>query len=456
MKYKWVGFSLLIVSMFFLYSPSVRAVNCTDANCGTTYNCPNGFQTDRAGCKVCRCEPAVKTYKTWNFNAVIDCPAGKVLTQPVRFFSASWIEGQNLPNYFYWDYSGYTNDLTRTLTLKNYTTNDVLYFGMESNVMVAKKLYSGAIVQEALELSPTGTPGHIAIGYQKSFNPYTSMARYARESLPMGTYSIHFAIPEGYSSWCSNPPPTPTPIRLPTPIPPPPTGGCGNGCLSGEECYQPPMPPCPKGMACIQVMPNPYCRHTQTPDLTVLNGSITVDPVSQVIGKAVNVKFSLINQGLAAATSAEYSYTNQSGGTSTIGAGNTCSASTVLAPRASCVSSFDFTFPVVGTKTFAISIDPNNKVVESNETNNQFSKTVVITSVPITSSPTPIVDPCPKYKEGDANCDQKIDSADLDMFKMSFNGRSASPSGPSFFTDFNKDGKVDLVDFEIWRNSFYQ
>ncbi len=31
-------------------------------------------------------------------------------------------------------------------------------------------------------------------------------------------------------------------------------------CPSGYYCYQPPMPACPVGMACTQVMPRPYCR----------------------------------------------------------------------------------------------------------------------------------------------------------------------------------------------------
>lgn len=30
-------------------------------------------------------------------------------------------------------------------------------------------------------------------------------------------------------------------------------------CLPGQTCYQPPMPVCPEGMACIQVMPQKYC-----------------------------------------------------------------------------------------------------------------------------------------------------------------------------------------------------
>lgn len=39
-------------------------------------------------------------------------------------------------------------------------------------------------------------------------------------------------------------------------------------CQKYEYCYQPPMPPCPAGAACVQVLPPKYCRVRPTPTAT--------------------------------------------------------------------------------------------------------------------------------------------------------------------------------------------
>lgn len=69
--------------------------------------------------------------------------------------------------------------------------------------------------------------------------------------------------------------PTPTPTRTPTPtIKPTPKPGCGNVCRSSADCstsltcYQPPMPICPPGVSCIQVMPAKVCRNPACPNKT--------------------------------------------------------------------------------------------------------------------------------------------------------------------------------------------
>lgn len=52
--------------------------------------------------------------------------------------------------------------------------------------------------------------------------------------------------------------PSPSPVAL---------GQCGSGCRQnsncgpGLVCYQPPMPSCPPGVSCVQVMPLPVCRN---------------------------------------------------------------------------------------------------------------------------------------------------------------------------------------------------
>lgn len=59
-----------------------------------------------------------------------------------------------------------------------------------------------------------------------------------------------------------SPPSSPTPTPKPEPL-------CNlMDCKPGYECYQPPMPPCKEGSACIQMMPAPYCRPVPTPTST--------------------------------------------------------------------------------------------------------------------------------------------------------------------------------------------
>jgi len=56
---------------------------------------------------------------------------------------------------------------------------------------------------------------------------------------------------------------TPTPSLVESTIIPipskQPSPSCGLACLNGMQCYQPPMPPCPSGLNCMQVMPAPIC-----------------------------------------------------------------------------------------------------------------------------------------------------------------------------------------------------
>lgn len=68
---------------------------------------------------------------------------------------------------------------------------------------------------------------------------------------------------------------------------------------------------------------------------------------------------------------------------------------------------------------------------------------------------TPDVGTCPKRSSGDTNCDGQINDADFLMFKSVMSIPAASIC-TNCSADFNSDGKVNLVDYEIWRNSVYQ
>ncbi len=82
----------------------------------------------------------------------------------------------------------------------------------------------------------------------------------------------------------------PLPSRIPTPTTSPrpsssPLPRCTTDvqCGPGQECYQPPMSPCPAGMACAQVMPAPRCRPkaSSSPSPTVSCQADTDCPTGQ-------------------------------------------------------------------------------------------------------------------------------------------------------------------------------
>ncbi len=159
------------------------------------------------------------------------------------------------------------------------------------------------------------------------------------------------------------------------------------------------------------------------PDLTI-SGTAGVYPTTQTIKAPVNVKFVIINQGNAAA-SAQYIYTNQSDGYSTLGSDNTCTASTILSPGQKCVSSYNFTFSTAGAKYFSISIDPYNQVNESNESNNKVDTKVMILAgtptppygtPPVTPKPTLQPTPAPKMCPASLNSVRYLDSCRYLLF----------------------------------------
>ena len=76
------------------------------------------------------------------------------------------------------------------------------------------------------------------------------------------------------------------------------------------------------------------------------------------------------------------------------------------------------------------------------------------TSTPIPPSVLPTIpacSACTRKGQGDANCDAVINDADYTLWLADFS-QSATGCKP---TDFNSDSKVNLMDFEIWRNNRY-
>lgn len=72
---------------------------------------------------------------------------------------------------------------------------------------------------------------------------------------------------------------------------------------------------------------------------------------------------------------------------------------------------------------------------------------MTLTSAP-SFSPT-IPTQCPLKPKGDANCDGKVDLIDFEIWRKEYRGELTSKDA-----DFNSDGKVDLIDFETWRRTY--
>lgn len=65
-----------------------------------------------------------------------------------------------------------------------------------------------------------------------------------------------------------------------------------------------------------------------------------------------------------------------------------------------------------------------------------------------------VIDNCPIRSKGDANCDQAVNDADYPIWKTALQGIRYFIDTHS--ADFNKDGSVTIVDFEIWRATMHK
>lgn len=169
------------------------------------------------------------------------------------------------------------------------------------------------------------------------------------------------------------PTPKSTPILIPTPI----STHCGAvvKCLSGYECYQPPMPTCPTGRICTQIMPPRYCKVVPTNTPVPSKPTITLLPG--------------------------------------------CSFNNQCPPGYMCYQ------PPIVTKC------PDG---------------------PCAYLPAKYCKPttCEFRGKGDANCDQQVNEADLLELRKKLNNQ---PLSIGAVTDFNLDGKTDMIDYEIWRSN---
>lgn len=71
-------------------------------------------------------------------------------------------------------------------------------------------------------------------------------------------------------------------------------------------------------------------------------------------------------------------------------------------------------------------------------------------SITPTSNISPTTPPgCPRFSQGDSNCDGRVDLVDFSAWKMIFITKQTSTR-----TDFNQDNATNLSDFAIWKSAF--
>lgn len=93
-----------------------------------------------------------------------------------------------------------------------------------------------------------------------------------------------------------------------------------------------------------------------------------------------------------------------------------------------CDSSFQYDFPITPTPSPTVTPSPSPS-----------------------PSPTPTPVMCSRKPIGDANCDEKVDLVDFEIWRKEFT--SLQYTG---FADFDGNGNITAVDFEIWRKTYFK
>ncbi len=482
MKYKQIVLILFLFAVFFLSSHPVSARAMCIMRACPDVDCPNGMQIDALGCQTCGCNgiPVCQPAQTPIGLSIADYSNGIIqwdaatnaATYDVRINDVGngWVgdctktqesgdvcvNGVRGTTFNYLSTVGHTFQAGHTYSIWVHSMNGCSYSvpaGLNisiSNItptpyiqINVKNPQGGAVVVPFLGFSYGGCGGYnqcfSVVGYNNSsYTIYAYQRSPGGGGIALGTNQMYLGVtpsvgggstnitnnnvcrsgyctPENNTNWYNYWWPTfPSTgsrsltfiVATPTPIPP---QGCGAGCPSGKVCYQPPMPPCGTG-ACIQVMPPMVCV-TPTP----------LPCEDSDGGKNSMVKGFVKNQY-------ETVYDN-------------CMSLQTTSTTSQWVAKDPGTHVQEGycPKTGTEDIGHEAMACANGCTNGACIGTPV--------------DPCPSRGKGDTNCSTVVDAADFVAFKSAFNGQSL-PAPQS--ADHNKDNVINLVDFEIWRNTFHK
>ena len=77
------------------------------------------------------------------------------------------------------------------------------------------------------------------------------------------------------------------------------------------------------------------------------------------------------------------------------------------------------------------------------------TKTPTPTQATVSIAPSATTVPCAMKSQGDANCDNKVDMIDYEIWRQEFAGLVTTHNA-----DFNSNGQTELIDYETWRQGF--
>ncbi len=174
------------------------------------------------------------------------------------------------------------------------------------------------------------------------------------------------------------------------------TCNTNSDCQNNEYCYQPPMPTCPKGQNCLDVMPQKYCRSRTEISLIPTDRSI---PTRAPTRAPVTKKF--------------------------------CETNSDCLRTETC---YQPPMPTCPPGENCIQVMPQ-----------KYCKPMVVSEVTGVEEKSMC-----RESKGDANRDGKINLTDYALWRYEYAKGTASKA------DFNCDQKVDLTDYKIWKESFMQ
>lgn len=362
--------------------------------------------------------------KTWTIKAQIICPDNKVLNHDVYPFWTAFLEFQNHPFNFGWKTGPPSKSMEQTVTISNRTDSDSLYLGLDGGIV---------------ELVPTGTwpwaanmDDQTKIYRTRAFNPPTNLAEW-RRGLPNGTYIVPYAIPAPYDQqWCVQRCTDSDGGRSYT-VSGNVTGGGNNACAGGickDSCSGTNLTEwycendlnvrqetidCPSGSCSNGACAPGICIPSLTAPAN--NARITnTDPV---------IKWTQC-------TGAPYSQINITG------TGVDKTITTAANTRSYTLSGLGFQTNNTYTWKMRSCVDANCSTAGDWSTPNTFKYYVCTKST------------------GDADCENGTDDNDYVIWKCEYlAGGKCDSLATDHAADFDNNGIVDLVDFEIWRSHRY-
>lgn len=250
--------------------------------------------------------------------------------------------------------------------------------------------------------------------------------------------------------------------------------GSDRDCGVDSYCYQPPMPTCPAGKMCPQIMPSRVCR-TCIPRPACLDANpacmIKMDPGSPPFcppGKKLAQEGQMCGgiAGIMCDTGLTCRYQPVDGlpnrpTISMADRSGVCVRNTVLkcewcGTGCRATSAVAGACPEIAPPGDKVCVPVNGACVikPKSPTPTCIPKPACVDGIKDANGNVvycdlkPGVVYCETSKAGDANGDGKTDLVDFTIWKKEYLARLIARA------DFNKDGKVDLVDFTVWKNNY--